>query len=352
MRVEDLDTPSVVVDIDRVERNLKRWQDYCDLHGLKNRPHIKTHKVPELARRQMELGAAGICCQKLGEAEVMADAGLEDILIPYNLLGRSKLARARELARRVRLTVACDSDVVADGLAEAFAGEEQPLGVMVEVDSGMGRCGVTSVEEAAGLAVRVAGSRGLRFAGFMTYPAPRGTAQVQEVMSAAVEALARRGIETPVVSGGGTPDMWRAHEAPVVTEYRIGTYIYYDRMQVAAGAATFEDCALTIRTTVVSRPGSDRAVLDAGSKTLTSDLGPLQGHGHIVEYPEARITKLSEEHAQVDLSACAARPSIGEQVTVIPNHCCVVSNLFDSIAVASNGRIVGRFPIAARGLVR
>ncbi|MDX6752072.1 alanine racemase [Geminicoccaceae bacterium 1502E] len=352
MRVEDLDTPTVVVDIARVERNLKRWQDYCDRHGIRNRPHIKTHKVPELAHRQVALGAVGIACQKLGEAEVMADAGLEDILIPYNLLGHAKLDRARALARRVRLTVACDSTVVADGLAEAFAAEGERLAVMVEVDSGMRRCGVGTAEEAAELAAHVAAKKSLRFAGFLTYPAPRGTAQVQEVMSAAKELLASRGIDTPAVSGGGTPDMWRAHEAPVVTEYRVGTYIYYDRMQVAAGAASYEDCALTIRTTVVSRPGSDRAVLDAGSKTLTSDIGNLDGHGYIVEYPEARITKLSEEHAQVDLSACAAKPAVGEQVTVIPNHCCVVSNLFDSVAVAREGRIVGRFPIAARGLVR
>lgn len=352
MLLEDLDTPSVVVDIDRVERNLKRWQDHCDKHGLKNRPHIKTHKVPRLAHRQMELGAVGIACQKLGEAEVMADHGLEDILIPYNLLGRSKLSRARELARRIELAVACDSTVVADGLAEAFAAEDRPLRVMVEVDSGQHRCGVGTAEEAAELATYVAGRKGLRFGGFMTYPAKGGTAQVQEMMSACKDLLARRGIETPVVSGGGTPDMWRSHEAPVVTEYRVGTYIYNDRMQVAAGAASLEDCALTIRATVVSRPGSDRAVLDAGSKTLTSDLGGQDGHGHIVEYPEARITKLSEEHGEVDLAGCAGRPSIGEQVTVIPNHCCVVSNLFDSVAVASGGRIVGRFAIAARGLVR
>lgn len=352
LRIQDLDTPTVVVDLDRVERNLRRWQDYCNQHGLANRPHVKTHKIPELARRQRALGAVGITCQKLGEAEIMAADGQDDILIPYNLVGAAKLARTRELEERVRLSVGCDDLAVARGLSEAFAGSAHPLAVLVECDTGAARCGVPTPEAAAELARAIGRLPGLRFHGLLTYPAPGGTAAVERFMSAAKALLAASGVEVAVVSSGGSPDMWRAHEAPSVTEYRVGTYIYYDRMQIDAGAATLDDCALRVRATVVSRPTADRAILDAGSKTLSSDLGGLDGHGLIVEYPDARIAKLSEEHGHVDLTGCVARPALGEQVTIVPNHACVVSNLFDEIVAVRGELVERRLRVAARGCVR
>ncbi len=352
MMIDELETPAVVIDLDRVERNLGRWQAYCDQHGIASRPHIKTHKVPELARRQLELGAVGIACQKLGEAEVMADQGCNDILIPYNLLGASKLARARALAGRIRFRVSCNSIEVARGLSEAFAGAAQPLGVLVECDTGAARCGVASAEAVVELATRIDRLEGLVFAGLMTYPAKGGTAAVQAFMTEAKAALGRAGLEAGIVSSGGSPDMWRAHEAPVVQEYRVGTYIYYDRSLVAAGAATLDDCALRVHATVVSRPTPDRAILDAGSKSLSSDLLGLSGHGLIVEYPMAEIGGLSEEHGHVDLSRSAARPAVGERVTIVPNHACVVSNLVDEVVAARGDRVERRFVVAARGRVQ
>jgi D-serine deaminase-like pyridoxal phosphate-dependent protein len=349
----DLDTPVVIVDLDKVERNLQRWQAYCDSHGIANRPHIKTHKVPEFALEQVRLGARGIACQKLGEAEVMADRDLLDITIPYNLLGQVKLERAVALSRRVRLRVGCDSTTVADGLSEAFADADAPIDVLVECDTGAKRCGVATPKEAAELAAYIAGLPNLTFAGLFTYPASGGTTAVQAFMSAALGELAEKGLEADIVSSGGTPDMWRAHEAPVVTEYRVGTYIYNDRMQVKAGAATFDDCALRVMATVVSHPVPGRFLIDAGSKSLTSDTGGLVGFGRIVEYPDAVIAKLSEEHGHVELPEGAGPgPKIGERVTIIPNHCCPVSNLVDEIAGIRGGRLERYFKVAARGRAR
>lgn len=351
MNIEELDTPAVLVDLDRVERNLARWQAYCDRHGIRNRPHIKTHKVVELARRQVELGAAGICCQKLGEAEVMADGGLGDILIPFNLLGPAKLGRARALAERLALEVSADDPAVVDGLALAFASAARPLPVLVECDTGARRCGVQTPEAARDLALRIARAPGLALGGLMTYPAKGAPDRAAAFLGEAKALIETAGVPVPKVSSGGTPDMWRAHESPVVTEYRVGTYIYNDLMEVACGAAALEDCALTVLATVVSRPTADRAILDTGSKSLTSDLNGQTGHGRIVEHPEAVIFGLSEEHGHVDLAACPTRPALGRKVRIIPNHACPVSNLFDRIVTVRGERVEGSLAVAARGRV-
>lgn len=351
MNIADLDTPAVLVDLDRVERNLARWQAYCDRHGIRNRPHIKTHKVVELARRQVALGAVGICCQKLGEAEVMAAGGLDDILIPFNLLGTAKLGRARQLAARLALEVSADSAPVVDGLAEAFAGTGRPLPVLVECDTGARRCGVQTPEAARELALRIAAAPALRLGGLMTYPAKGAPDRAAAFLAEAKALIEAAGVAVPKVSSGGTPDMWRAHEHAVVTEYRVGTYIYNDLMEVACGAASLEDCALTVLTTVVSRPTPDRAILDAGSKSLTSDLNGQTGYGRIVEHPEAVIYGLSEEHGHVDLTACPTRPALGQKVRVVPNHACPVSNLFDRIVTVRGDRVEGSLAVAARGRV-
>ena len=351
MRVADIDTPSVLIDLDVVERNLRRWQAHCDAAGLANRPHIKTHKIPDLARRQIALGAQGITCQKLGEAEVMADAGIEDVLITFNLLGDAKLARAVALARRVKLSVVCDNDVVADALSAAFARDGLRLDVLVEVDTGAGRNGVQTPAEAVALAERMSNRPGIRFAGFMTYP-PKGDVEgPRAFLAATLELCQEKGLEAQVVSSGGTPDMWQASRAGGVTEHRAGTYIYHDRMQVAAGAATYDDCAMTVLATVVSRPTVDRAILDCGSKSLAADpLGPGLGHGHIREYPEAVVARLNEEHGTVDLSHCGTKPQIGERVHIIPNHACVVTNLHDRVWGIRGDRVETMYPVAARGL--
>jgi D-serine deaminase-like pyridoxal phosphate-dependent protein len=351
MSLENLDTPCVLIDVDRVEANLIRAQAYADAHGLKLRPHIKTHKLPRFARRQVELGAVGVTCQKLGEAEVMADAGVTDIFLPYNILGASKLARLRALADRVKISVTADSDIAIRGLSQAFAHSAQPLPVLIECDTGMGRCGVQTPEEALALAKIVAQSPGLVFAGLMTYPGAGKVEGSAAWLSDAVDLLRREGLPPAIVSTGGTPDMWRASDVKVATEYRPGTYIYLDRYQVEKGAGALEDCALTVLATVISRPTPDRAVIDAGSKALTSDTLGLDGFGLVLGYPDAVIRSLSEEHGVIDLSRSARKPAIGERIRVVPNHACVVSNLFDEVTLVSGDAAVETIAVAARGRV-
>ncbi|MFL5334117.1 MAG: D-TA family PLP-dependent enzyme [Geminicoccaceae bacterium] len=350
-KIDDLDTPSVLIDLDRAEANLRRAQDYADAHGLRLRPHIKTHKIPEFARRQLELGAVGITCQKLGEAEVMADGGIRDILLTYNLLGRAKLQRLVALARRVRLSVTLDNAVVASELDAAMREAGQVLPVLIECDTGAERCGVQTPEEAVELARLVAALKGVRLEGLMTYPARGQTEVTAAWLGEAVAGLKAAGIEPAVVSTGGTPDLYRAHEVAVATEHRPGTYIYYDRDQARASLG-LEACAMTILATVVSRPTDGRAILDAGSKTFSSDTVGLDGFGLITEYPQAVLAKFSEEHGHVDCSASNARPRIGERVTIIPNHACAVSNLHDVVYGVRGNRVERVFKVEARGRVQ
>jgi D-serine deaminase-like pyridoxal phosphate-dependent protein len=345
------DTPVVTIDLDVMEANIRRLQAYMDEHGIANRPHIKTHKIPAIALAQVAAGARGITCQKLGEVEVMLDAGITDILITFNILGVAKLERLRRLAGRpgARLSVVCDNGEMTRQLSGAFADRSAPLPVLVECDTGMGRNGVQTPAEAAALARTIADLPGLRFEGLMTYPIAIDT---RPFFEAVLTMLERAGLPAAVVSTGGTPVYRKAHEVPGVTEHRAGTYVFNDRATVQAGAATWDDCAMRVLTTVVSRPTVTRAIIDAGSKTLSSDLLGLTGHGRILEYPDAVITKLNEEHGYVDLTACAKRPEVGEVVTVIPNHTCVVTNLHEQLIGVRQGRAEVTWDVAARGRVR
>lgn len=349
MKITDIDTPAALIDLDIVERNLKAAQDYADLHGLKLRPHVKTHKLPRFAREQMALGAIGITCQKLGEAEAMADGGISDIFLPYNILGARKLERLAALHDRVVLSVTADSAVTLEGYAARFTDTAHPLKVLVECDTGAKRCGVQTAEQALTLARIIAAAPGLRFGGLMVYPPRGGLRQTQDWLEGAIELLTRNNLPPEVISIGGTPDMARAHEITAATEQRPGTYIYNDRMQMAWGHGTVADCAMTILATVVSRPTETRAILDSGSKALAADLAPVPGHGLIVEYLEAVIEGLSEEHGHVDLSACTRKPAIGELVHVIPNHACVVSNLFDEVYLMRGDTVEEVARVTSRG---
>lgn len=353
MTLDDIDTPAVVIDAALARANIARFQAYADQHGLALRPHIKTHKLPLFAKAQIEAGAAGITCQKLSEAEVMAEHGLEDILITYNIVGPAKLGRLVALAGRVeKLAVTADNGAVIAGLSAAFARAGKVIDVLVECDTGGGRQGVQTVDEAVALAQSAANLSGLRFAGLMTYPAPGGGHWVQAFMSEAKGRLDALGIPCPIISSGGTPDMWRAHEVPIVTEYRAGTYIYNDRAVVAHGAASFDQCALNVLTTVVSTPTPDRAVIDAGSKILTSDLFGLEGHGVVVDHPGLLVSRLSEEHGVIGAEGGGATGlSVGDRLRIVPNHCCVVSNMVDSVTLGENGAY-REVPVAARGCVR
>jgi D-serine deaminase-like pyridoxal phosphate-dependent protein len=242
---------------------------------------------------------------------------------------------------------------VVASLTSAAIVSGRPLSVVVECDTGRKRAGVETPAEAIALAREIAASKGLLFAGFMLYPTETGWAEAQKFYDAALAGIRAVGLQAAITSTGGTPNLKNIGKLKGATEHRPGTYIYNDRMQVAAGVATFDDCALTIYSTVVSRAGHDRGILDAGSKTLTSDTGGgLDGHGLILEHPQARIARFAEEHGFLDLSASNTRPEIGDVVRIVPNHVCVVVNMMDEVVMVRGEEIVGTLPVAARGKLR
>jgi D-serine deaminase-like pyridoxal phosphate-dependent protein len=345
-----VETPALTVDLGAVERNIARMQSYCERHRLALRPHVKTHKSPRIAQMQLRAGACGVTCQKLGEAEVMAAAGVEDILVTFPLVGEGKLERAVMLARSVRLTLAGDSVVVAEGLSRAFEQAALEVEFLVECDTGLARTGVQSPAEAAALAGLVDSLPGLRFGGLMTYPTLPESGPWLRAARDQVEALGLR--VDRVSGGGGLPTFLSAHTVEGIDEIRPGTYIYGDRSYLASGDMSLADCALRVQATVVSRPTNTRAIIDAGSKALSNDpvdADGIEGYGLIVEYPQARLHTLSEEHGHVDLEGCHEKPEIGEVVSILPNHACGAVNLHDRVLVHRDGELLGEWPVAARG---
>jgi D-serine deaminase-like pyridoxal phosphate-dependent protein len=346
----DFGTPALVIDLDRVDRNIARVQAICDAAGVANRPHIKTHKIPKLAQLQIEHGARGITCQKLGEAEIMADAGISDILLSYNLIGPARAQRLGALVRRQpNVTVCADNTVTLETYAAAARHGECEIGVVVECDTGRKRAGVETAREAVQLAQWIQAKPGLTFKGFLFYPTETSWAETQRFHDEAVAGARALGLECSIISTGGSPNLPNVGKLRGATEHRAGTYIFNDRMQIAAGVATLDDCALTVFTTVVSRAGPDRGILDAGSKTLTSDSGGLDGYGLILEHPEARIKSFAEEHGFLDLAKSNSRPAIGDIVRVVPNHVCVVVNMVDQLIAVRGNEIVEVLAVAARG---
>jgi D-serine deaminase-like pyridoxal phosphate-dependent protein len=352
-KVRDLDTPAVTIQLDVMDANIRRVQAHLDRLGIGNRPHIKTHKVPDIGRMQLAAGAIGITCQKIGEVEVFADAGVApDVLLTYNVLGQAKTERLMAVARRVsRLTVVLDNETVARGLAQAGQRHGQDVPFLIECDTGFGRNGVQTPEAALDLARVAMKLPRLDFQGLMTFPnRDPGT---REFFERALALFKQAGIPVPIVSGGGTPALATVEKFPMLTEHRAGTCVYNDAMVVElARTVSWDDCAMRVRATVVSRPTDSRAILDAGTKVLTSDLYGMKGYGHVLEYPEAVINALSEEHGTVDLSACPERPRVGDVVHVVPNHCCVVSNMVDEVYGVRGEHVEVVWPVAARGKVQ
>ncbi len=348
--IRQFGSPAVVIDLDVVERNIARVQATCDAAGVANRPHIKTHKSPLIASMQREAGAKGITCQKLGEAEVMAAGGLDDILISYNILGEDKVERLGALLAGTQVTVAADNPVTIAGLPRAGEIAGRRLGVVVECDTGRKRAGVETPGEAIALARQIAASPHLAFAGLLMYPPEDRWAQTQAFVDEVRAALRADGLELSIVSTGGTPNLANLGQLKGATEHRAGTYIFNDRMMMACGQATLADCALQVYATVVSRAAPERGILDSGSKTLTADPGGgLEGYGYILEHPEARIARFAEEHGFLDLAACNDRPGVGDIVRIIPNHVCVVCNMVDRYVAVRGETIVGEIEVAARG---
>ncbi|WP_436535289.1 alanine racemase [Actinoplanes sp. HUAS TT8] len=343
--VLDLPTPCVIVDGDVLERNLRTMAEAAAGRGIALRPHAKTHKCVQIARRQIELGAAGLTVATVSEAEIFADAGFDDLFLAYPIWpSPQRAARLRALASRVRLLVGIDSAESAQALARAVPGLE----VLVEVDSGHHRSGVAP--GAAGGLADAADKAGLTVRGVFTFPGhaygpDRQKRAADEEAAALTEAAA--GLAPGLRSGGSTPTA-ALTSADVLTEMRPGVYVFGDAQQLELGTCSWDDIALTVLSTVVSRSGN-RFILDAGSKILGADRQAwATGFGRLVDHPDARIVALSEHHATVALPDGVPVPRLGDVLRVVPNHVCTTVNLADELVVTSAGTEVDRWPVAAR----
>ena len=348
---QDIDTPAIIVDLNIVKENINTYQKYCDNIGIKLRPHIKTHKIPALAKLQIGAGAVGITAQKISEAEaIISEGGIDDVLITYNIIGEEKLTALRNLSKKVKVSVVADSSFCIKGLSKTFGGAQDPLPVLVECDTGAKRCGVISPQGACDLAVLINKSRGLIFNGLMTYPPTSQAQKINSFLSDAKKLIEAKNIAVNTVSIGGSPDMWKVKDIPVATEYRIGTYIFNDRSLVEKEICTTNNVALTVLATVVSTPTKNRAIIDAGSKVLTSDLFGMNDHGSIVNFPELRIRQLTEEHGTI-VSEQNTNLKIGQKIQIIPNHACVVTNMLDEVNLITEEKKLKKVKVIARGKV-
>ncbi len=364
MHYRELSTPALTVDLDILGRNLDRMTSYCGARRLGLRPHIKTHKTVEVARMQLERGACGLTVAKVGEAEVMAGAEPEEVLVAYPVYGREKLERLVKLAHQTRLLVSLDEEATASELSRAASDEGVNVGVLVEFDAGFHRCGLEAGPACVDLARRIEKLPGLTFRGLMTYfgnvwgtedDRRKEIKQVAERTERALKAFADARMPVEIVSGGSTPSSSFAHEVPGLTEIRPGTYCYNDLNTLYQGACRLEDCAVRVVTTVVSTAVAGRAIVDGGSKTFSSDplrAGPQAGFGHVVEASDAPIIKLNEEHGWLETSKSAHRFRVGEVLTVIPNHVCTCVNMHDEVFLVRNEEVVGCWRVAARGKIR
>jgi D-serine deaminase-like pyridoxal phosphate-dependent protein len=356
-----IETPDILVDLDILDRNITRMAETVRAKGLTLRPHAKTHKILEIAARQLAAGAAGLTVATLGEAEVFAAAGVTDLFIAYPLwVSPGKAERLRRLADTVTVAVGVDSAEGAAMLGPGLGPAAKNVSVLVEIDSGHHRSGVRP--QAAADVAKAASDAGLEVAGVFTFPghsyAPgmpvEAAAQEQEALRQASDALAAAGFRATVRSGGSTPTALLT-ESSVATEVRPGVYVFGDAQQLELGRCGMEDIALTVAATVVSHhastPGNpERFIVDAGSKILGSDRPAwATGYGRLMDHPDARITALSEHHATVEWHGPGNRPALGDRLRVIPNHVCLAINLVDDVAVTSGGQLVDRWTVAARG---
>jgi len=367
MLINELDTPALIVDLDVMERNLSRMAAYCGEHGLRLRPHTKTHKIPELARKQIESGATGLTVAKLDEAEVMIDAGLDDLLIAYPIVGPTKTHRLADLAQRATITVSLDSETAARGISAAVLERGVPssrsVNILVELDVGFRRCGVPNETEALDLAQIITSLPGLNFHGLMFFPGHFGVdpderkvlrAQVNELLDRCLEAFARARIPLHTISGGSTPSRYESHLFHGVNETRPGTYIFNDRNTVGVSAANIDDCALSVLVTVVSTSVSGHAAIDGGSKTFSSDRYQAEdgrGFGLIKDDPAVEIERLSEEHGHLNIAHSERKYRVGDRLAVIPNHVCSTVNMHDEIYGVRGERVETVWKVAGRGKI-
>lgn len=340
--------------------NLDRLADYARAHDIKLRPHAKTHKSLQIARWQLQRGAVGLTVAKPSEAEVLAGV-CDDLLLAYPVVDSERAELIAGLAHRVDMKVAVDSEIAVATISRAAAASGATVGVLIDLDVGLHRTGVQSSAAALALAQVVERSPGVELRGLFCYPGHIWQAAeeqaselhaVAEQLDLALDAWRRHGLNAEIVSGGSTPTAYQSHLVERLTEIRPGTYPFNDMNTVRGGYATIEQCAATLVATVVSDAVPGQVVIDAGSKTLAADrcaTHPEAGHGHILQYPEALITKLNEEHGQVDVTRCGGRPRIGQRLTIIPNHICPCVNLQDRVWLEGPDGDLAPLAVDARG---
>jgi D-serine deaminase-like pyridoxal phosphate-dependent protein len=357
MNIDQLDTPSIWVDLEVMERNLARMAEYTLSHGLALRPHIKTHKTPELALRQLQSGAVGITSAKVTEAEVMAAAGLDDILLAYPLWGEQKWRRLKVLASRASVTVATDSEEQAGAMARALGEDSKKISLLVEVDLGFSRTGLALDESLAGKVARIA-EAGIPVRGMMFFPGQIGKtdeqimSELNKKLAIALSAFRKAGVPLDVVSGGSTPTAFYSHFLDGLTEIRPGTYIFNDCNTVARGPFTWNDCALKVRCRVVSISVPGGAIIDGGSKTFSDAQGIAQkGFGRLVQCPEVLCEKMNEEHGYLKPGDAPITLRVGDLVDVIPNHVCTTVNMHHVLYGVRQGVVEEVWSIAAHGKI-
>jgi D-serine deaminase-like pyridoxal phosphate-dependent protein len=356
---DGIDTPALVIDLEVVERNARRLVADLAARGISLRPHAKTHKSVALARLQLQTGATGITVGNLGEAEVLAAGGIEDLFVAYPIWAdgpKAERLRALHDWPGLRLAVAFDSIGGAERLAAAVGGSGRPLRVMLELDPGYHRTGVLPGDAAT--VARAAAGLGLEVVGLFTHGG-HAYAGIDAVAGAAADevrtlvagrdALRAAGLEVEVLSAGSTPTALGAAESPI-GEIRAGTYLIGDRQQVTLGAVPPDGIALWVAATVVSTATPGQVIVDAGAKTLTKDVAPyLEGHGFLPAYPQAVIDRVSDYHGHVRIPPGSPAPSLGEIVAIVPNHCCPVIDLRDTFLATREGVVEGTWPVDARG---
>jgi len=360
MRVSELDTPALLVDLDIMERNLRRAAEYARAHDLRLRPHTKTHKIPALARRQLASGAAGLTVAKVGEAEVMLGADPPELLVAYPVIGYRKLERLVGVARRTQVTVALDSLLAARQLSDAAREGRVAIGTLAEMDVGLGRVGVAPGDELVQLIRGVLRLPYLTYEGIAFYPGhirsldeegQRALEEVGKLLGTVLQRLKKEGLEPRIVSGGSTPTLFRSHCLRGLNEIRPGTYIFNDRNTLLSGASTLEDCAASILTTVVSTARPGQVIIDGGSKTFSSDrpIVPEVSFGYVVEAPGAVFTRMNEEHGYVDVRRANAEFSVGDRLRIIPNHVCAAVNLHETAYGVRGGQVETVWKVEGRG---
>ncbi|MEB3100950.1 D-TA family PLP-dependent enzyme [Ferviditalea candida] len=358
--LNQIPSPSVIVDLNIVDKNIQNMSEIAKKAGIKHRPHIKTHKSVYFANKQKQAGAVGITCAKLGEAEVMAEAGFDDILVAFPIIGEEKLERLYQLAQKIKVSTCIDSIEVAQGISEVGLKLGQPIPVYIEVEGGNLRCGRQPGEDTVNFAQQVKRLQGVEIIGILTYAGQiynekniddirRVAKEEADNLKNTVELLRESGIFVREISAGSSISSKFASELKGVTEIRAGNYIFHDVSQLSTGMASIDECALRVIATVVSTPSPGRAIIDAGSKTLTTDTAQFRkGYGYIIEYPEIEIYKLNEEHGFLRFDP-SIQLSVGQRLTIIPNHACVVANLTDEYIGVRGDQIVEVIPVEARG---